>query len=176
MIFKNRSLNRVPLIILIQNCIIPNSNIPSQQHLILSHGQHECFTGAGGKNILTYAGSGVHARRRPSPGAAMMKWKFVTGLPKRVCAVKRPCVQPAIDAYVCERPAQQRCIHAKQANSLRCGEGNRASLWKSGEAEDFMLRWLLCGLTTGEHYKNICGVVYSTNLVRYKECLHVRLY
>ncbi|KAL1273327.1 hypothetical protein QQF64_029189 [Cirrhinus molitorella] len=77
--------------------------------------------------------------RRSSLGTAMMKWKFVTGLPKRPRAVKRPCVQATVHAYVCAQPGQQRCVHAKQANPLRCGEGNCTSLWKSGEAEDFML-------------------------------------
>ncbi len=67
------------------------------------------------------------------------------------------------------RLVQQRCIHAKQANPLRCGERNCTSLWKSGEAVDFMLGWLLCGLITGKHYKNMCNIcsaVYSANTVR----------
>lgn len=53
------------------------------------------------------------------------------------------------------RPVQQRCIHAKQANPPRCSERNCTSLWKSGEAVDVMHGWLLCGLITGKHYKNV---------------------
>lgn len=156
--------------------IIQNSNIPSQQHLNPSYGWHEGFTGAGAKNNITWLMQAVEfMRRRPTLGAAMMKWKFVTGLPERPRAMKRPRVQETVHAYVCTA-LQQWCIHAKQANPLRCGERNCTSLWKSGEAEDFMLGWLLCGLINGKQYKNmcnICSVVYSANTVRWRKINYI---
>ncbi len=136
--FKSWSLNGVPSIILIQNWM----NYSEFKYSITTALPPVIWATwvlyrSRWKNNITWLMQAVKfMRRRPSLGAAMMKWKFITGLPKSAVPWREPRVQEMVHAYVCA--ARTATMHSRKTSQST--EMQREEL--HGEAvDDYYVGW-----------------------------------